>query len=235
MIRGARWWLVRAARRVLFPEARLIFGYLAEDLIASRLLASHARTGFYVDVSCNDPFSLSNTYLLWASGWHGINIDANPAIVQHMRRARPGDRSICALIGNPGDTRTFTIFRDHAKSTADEGFATRWGPREGVAGQISLVSRSLHDVLNESSAPPVIDFLNVDVEGMELEVLRSLDLDAYRVLFMAIEMHGFDAVEPKTHPTASYLLSRGYRLLAYNGLTGFFGRMENGQLETPGL
>jgi FkbM family methyltransferase len=235
MIRRARWWLIRAARRILFPEARLVFGYLAEDLIASRLLASHRRTGFYVDVGCNDPFSLSNTFLLWNAGWQGINIDANPAIVQRMGRARPGDRNVVALIGNPGEARSFTIFRDHAKSTADPSFAMTWGPHENVAGQVSLVGKSLTDVLGECAAPRVIDFLNIDVEGMELEVLHSLDLAAHEVLFIAIEMHGFAAGEPAGHPTASYLLAAGYRLLAYNGLTGFFARTEGGRLQIPGL
>jgi FkbM family methyltransferase len=220
----ARWTAGRAWRRWLLPEASLVFGYLAEDLIAARLLDSHLRAGYYVDVGCHDPVKLSNTLLLHAAGWRGINIDANPAAVERMRQHRPGDVAVWALVGRPGEDRELVVFGDEALSSADPGFVGRWEQSAEVVRRVAVRSRSLTDILEEHAAPADFDFLNVDVEGMELEVLESLDLDRFRPRLIALEIHGFDAAEPASSPVIRFLAARGYALRAYNGLTAFVER-----------
>ncbi len=220
----ARWAASRAWRRWVLPEASLVFGYLAEDLIAVRLLDSHLRTGFYVDVGCHDPVKLSNTLTLHAAGWRGINIDANPAAVERMRRHRPGDVAVCALVGRPGEDRELVVFGDEALSSADPGFVDRWAQSAEVVRRVAVRSRSLTDILHEHSAPAELDFLNIDVEGMELEVLESLDLERFRPRLIALEIHGLDAGHPASSPVIRFLSAKGYRLRAYNGLTAFVER-----------
>ncbi len=217
----ARWAASRAWRRWVLPEAALAFGYLAEDVIAARLLESHLHQGFYVDVGCNDPVRLSNTLTLHAAGWRGINIDANPEVVERMRRQRPDDVSVCSLVGHPGQDRELVVFADDAFSTADPLYAQRWAQSTEVVRRVALRSRSLTDILREQSAPPRFEFLNVDVEGMELEVLESLDFEQFRPRLIALEIHGFDTAEPRRSAVVRFLEEKGYRLRAYNGLTAF--------------
>lgn len=216
------------ARRLLLRDANIVFGYLAEDLIAARRLASHERTGFYVDVGCNDPVKLSNTLLLYGRGWSGINIDANPKVVERVRRGRPRDRALCALVGRPGELREFVVFADDALSTADPALQATWSSKTREAERFSLKpclkTRSLTSVLDELAPIPPIHFLDVDVEGMDNQVLASHDFERFPVGLVAVEIHGFDASHPGISPTVSLLDRQGFRLVAYNGLTAFFGR-----------
>lgn len=220
----ARWAASRAWRRWVLPEASLVFGYLAEDLIAARLLDSHLRKGFYVDVGCNDPVRLSNTLTLYAAGWRGINVDANPEVVERMRRQRPDDVTVCSLVGRPGEDRELVVFADDALSTADPHFAQRWASSAEVVRRVPLRCRSLTDILGEHSAPAELDFLNVDVEGMELEVLESLDFERFRPRLIALEIHGLDLASLASSPVIRLLAARDYRFRAYNGLTAFLER-----------
>ena len=234
-IRRWRWWLLRAARRLLMPEASLVFGYLAEDLIASRLLGAHARTGFYVDVGCHDPVHLSNTLLMYQRGWRGVNIDAQPAIIARIARSRPGDRCVCALVGEPDRERELVIFADASLSTADPTLAAAWAQRSPVITRSSMVTRSLTEILAECAPVPTIDFLNVDVEGMELEVLASLDFSRFDVRLLAAEIHGLNLTQPSQQQLVSFLSHRSFVLVAYNGLTAFFEKREAGKRGIPGL
>lgn len=205
----------------MIPEASFAFGYLAEDVIAARLLESHLRKGFYVDVGCNHPVKLSNTLTLYFAGWRGINIDANPAVVERMRRLRPGDVVVCSLVGQPGASHEFVMFAQDELSTADPLFAERWAKSADVVQRVALQSRSLTDILREHGAPAAFEFLNIDVEGMELEVLQSLDFTQFQPRLIALEIHGFDAGNPDSSAAIRFLSARGYRLRAYNGLTAF--------------
>ncbi len=220
------WWRARSAasrawRRWIIPEASLAFGYLAEDIIAARLLDSHLHKGFYVDVGCNHPVRLSNTLTLYFAGWRGINVDANPAAVERMRRGRPGDVAVCSLVGKPGVEREFVVFAQDELSTANPSFVERWSQSAEVVERVALQSRSLTDILRQHGAPAQFDFLNVDVEGMELEVLESLDFEQFQPRLIALEIHGFDAGNPDNAAAIRFLSTKGYRLRAYNGLTAF--------------
>ena len=217
-----RWALLRGARRVLAPDAAIVFGYLAEDLIISRFLASHRYTGFYVDVGCNDAVKLSNTLVLYERGWRGVNIDANRRVLERIRRDRPRDTCICALVGMPGETRELVVFADDARSTADRDFVAAWSSQVEIAERVSMPTRSLSSILDELGPLPQIDLLNIDVEGMEIEVLESMDFERFPVGLVAAEIHGLDASVPESSAVVRCLRQQGFRLLAYNGLTAFF-------------
>jgi FkbM family methyltransferase len=217
------------------PEANLVFGYLAEDLIASRLLGAHARKGFYVDIGCHDPVQLSNTLLLYQAGWRGVNVDAQPRIVAEVARQRPGDRCVCALVGEPAQQRELVVFGDGALSTADPTLAAAWAEKSPVVARLPMETRSLSDILDEHGPIPTVDFLNVDVEGMELEVLSSLDFARYDVRLLAAEIHGLSLASPSSAPLVQFLDGRGFVLIAYNGLTAFFEQRTDGPRGIPGL
>ena len=72
----ARVLVFEAARRTVLPEATASYAQTEEDIVLDALLG-HKVSGFYVDVGCNDPVKMSNTYRFYLRGWRGIAIDAN--------------------------------------------------------------------------------------------------------------------------------------------------------------
>jgi hypothetical protein len=82
--------------------------------------------------------------------------------------------------------------------------------------------RTLTDVLAEASAPPEIDFLTIDVEGMDLLVLRGLDFDRFRPRLIAIEDAAFRPMTPDRSEVVQFLIDHEYVLYSHVHPTLFF-------------
>src|SRR5690606_5567300 len=119
------------------------------------------------------PVRFSNTFMLHALfGWKGINIDASPYAIQEFERARPDDINICAAVGVPQKRRTFWRFEEPAVSTLSEDNLKRQmqrgrEPVEEREVEVVGLSSLLDLYLPEAQQ---IDFLNIDVEGLDIEV-----------------------------------------------------------------
>src|SRR5262249_5075687 len=98
LLQFSRWLFSEGTRKLLNPFAATTYSQFAEDLLIERLLGP--RTGFYVDVGCHHPVRLSNTYLLYVQGWHGVAIDANAAFGPLFAEFRPKDTFMHAAVSN---------------------------------------------------------------------------------------------------------------------------------------
>lgn len=215
--------------RLLLRDAamrpNLCYGQDGEDLILDRLLERQAQ-GFYVDVGAHHPVRFSNTYLFYRRGWRGINIDAMPGSMKKFARVRPRDINIeCGVAGAAG-TLTYHRFNEPALNTfdADEAALKNKPPYQMVDAIDISVERL--DVLLDRHMPAgvPIDFLSVDVEGKDEEVLRSNDWTRFRPRFILAETLRVDMLEMSRCPVVEFLGSVGYRPVgkAYN--TTFFAR-----------
>ena len=156
------------------------------------------RDGFYVDVGAYHPHLYSVTYALYKKGWRGITIDPNPITKILFHIFRPRDTFVCTGVGK--GARVYKQFDDGAYNTFVE--------EEG--GQ---VLRPLADILSENHVSS-IDFMNIDVEGMDLEVLQSHNWDIPpKVIAVEAEVGS---------PVQKYLEEKGYVLNGLLGLTLFF-------------
>jgi FkbM family methyltransferase len=187
-----------------------------EDLIVSRLVDRQI-SGKYVDVGAHDPYRFSNTYLLYQSGWRGINIDANPASVQRIREARPADVCIEAFIGTEGEQHQFIEYDEPALSTSSSELVacreTRGVPYK-VVGSRLVVARSLAGVLSEHLKGNSFDLLNIDVEGGERGVVESNDWQRFRPRIIIIEIPAKDVAALLEHQLSAFLIQRRYELFA---------------------
>lgn len=159
-----------------------------EDLILAELL-SDTRQGFYVDIGAFDPFKFSNTAFFSRRGWTGINIEPMPDRFQRFTKARPRDVNL--NIGIARETGQATLFRlePETLTTFVEKdalqFASLPGHRLVDRHQVALMP--LRSVLDHHASGRRIDFLSIDVEGMEREVLASNDWDRHRPRVVLIE------------------------------------------------
>lgn len=201
------------------------YGQDGEDLILNRLLDGQA-LGFYVDVGAHHPVRFSNTYLFYQRGWRGINIDAMPGSMKKFNKVRPRDINVeRGVAGNAGKL-TYHRFNEPALNTFDALEAEHKNkPPYQMIETVEIAVERL-DALLARYLPTgqKIDFLSVDVEGKDEEVLRSNDWSRYRPRFILAETLRSDLLNLGDCPVVQFLRTVNYRPVgkAYN--TCFFVR-----------
>lgn len=199
------------------------YGQDGEDLILNRLLEGQT-IGFYVDVGAHHPVRFSNTYLFYQRGWRGINIDAMPGSMKKFKKMRSRDINIeCGVAGTAGKLE-YHQFNEPALNTFDANEAEHKNkPPYQMIGTVEVAVERL-DALLARYLPlgQQIDFLSVDVEGKDEEVLRSNDWSRYRPRFILAETLRTDMLSMGNCPVVQFLRSVGYKPVgkAYN--TSFF-------------
>jgi FkbM family methyltransferase len=188
-----------------------------EDLVLSRHFGDKI-DGFYVDVGAHHPVRHSNTYLLYRRGWHGINIDATPGSMEPFRRIRSRDINVECLVASDPAPRSFFMLNEPALNTASQSLA-RQRPNEDrhfrVTDTVTLTPRSLTSLLDEFlPRGRAIDLMNVDVEGLDLDVLRSNDWDRYRPTLLLVELLETPLEALERHEIVLFLRDKSYRPIA---------------------
>ena len=156
------------------------------------------KNGIYLDVGCFHPLMYSNTCLLFKNGWSGINIDINPTSIDLFKILRPLDFNICTALNEY--EKEFKVYFDHPFSpvnTLDKSFfdSKKSNFFKDVSFKI-IKSKSIDEILNLSKYKE-IDFLNIDVEGLDLQVLVQLVPNKLKPSLISIETHNVDGSKSK--------------------------------------
>ena len=158
-----------------------------EDLIISDL-TKNIKNGFYVDAGCYHPLHLSNTYLLYKRSWNGINIDISEFSIKLFNYLRPNDVNVNSAVSNTEKEISFY----YQKKLSQLSTIKKEISNERMQGNIKekkIKSLKLNSILNQSKFKNrQIDFLNIDVEGADFEVLKSLDFTIYEPKIICIEI-----------------------------------------------
>lgn len=209
-------------------KPRLCYAQDGEDLILDRLLDGQ-QAGFYVDVGAHHPLRFSNTYLFYLRGWRGINIDAEPGSMRPFRRYRSRDINVeCGVAAQPGRLPYYR-FDEPALNTFDQAEASlKDRPPYRLMEQVDLAVRRLDDLLTEYL--PIgqgIDFLTIDVEGKDREVLESNNWSRFRPRFVLAETLRSDMLNLSSCPVVQFLADQGYKPVAKAYNTSFFARVDS--------
>jgi len=207
---------VRETLRFAPPlEKRLLvqrsYSQEGEDRVLMRYFG-YRPTGFYVDVGAHHPFRFSNTQLFYEMGWRGINVDAMPGSMRPFRRSRPRDINLEVGVDEVAATARLFVFEEPALNTFDEAIAQSHDAASGPIKKIVDVPvLPLRDIL-AAHLPPgqTVDFLSVDVEGRDLQVLRSNDWRQYRPKVVLAESLGKTLDDLPADPIAGFLRSVDY-------------------------
>src|SRR5439155_19670083 len=170
--------------------------------------------GFYVDVGAQHPFRFSNTNLFYERGWRGINIDPRPGIMAEFAQHRPRDINLEVGVSANGELLNYFIFSEPAVNTCNE-LAAKLAQEEGgftLVGTKQVPTESLAAILDKHlPTQQVIDFLSVDVEGMDEEVLRSNDWSRYRPrVIWTEEISALTLQQALDLSLTRYLADKGY-------------------------
>ncbi len=213
--------LVDLVRKIFDPYCIFSYSQTGEDRILCSLLDGR-EPGYYVDVGCNHPQRLSNTFMLYKRGWRGITIDANEELIAKHAALRLQDTSVYAVISDKEQEIMFTDFEDSLVSSACSDHVNEWSKHRKISRQRSVQALTLNKILDDHHIPHQFDLLSIDVEGYDFEVLTSIDLSVYRPHIIAIEMHHFDILNPSSNQIYSYLVENKYRMIGYVIMNGYF-------------
>jgi FkbM family methyltransferase len=203
---------------------RWSFAQEGEDLVLLRFLEGRS-SGFYVDVGAHDPRRFSNTFRFYELDWRGINIDANPRAIEAFVRTRPRDINLALGVAEQPGRMTYYEFDEPALNTFDEALKVEREAhtRYRVVNTASVAVERLDSILARHLPPgQAIDFLSVDVEGYDLQVLRSNDWTRHRPGFVLVEALDFVLERAAQHPIHVFMGGAGYELVAKTLNTLFY-------------
>lgn len=196
-----------------------------EDMMLRRFLEGRPK-GFYVDVGAHHPMRFSNTYFFYRQGWRGLNIEPNPDVIPAFRMFRRRDTHVTAGVHTtPGEMR-YWCFDEPALNTFDEALMRErvsLTPYRVVRTRMVAVNR-LDRILDQNLPPDQqIDFMSIDAEGADFQVLQSNDWERYRPLFVLVEALGWRLDRAHNHPIDEFMRGVGYAMVAKTHNTLFYG------------
>ena len=146
----------------------LIISYLFKDL----------KKGIYVDVGAQHPISNNNTFLLFKKGWRGVNIDLDKENINLLNISRPKDFNFNYAISSKKGKKKLFFYHDKSPiNTLDEKVSMHQKVKVNKIKEVDVVT--LDKVLSFTDFEK-INFLNIDVEGHELDVLKGFNFEKYR-------------------------------------------------------
>jgi hypothetical protein len=186
-----------------FGEDEIILNYLPE------------KEGFYIDIGAGRPIRGSNTYALYSRGWTGICIDPIKLNMHLFRSLRPKDIFMNVLIGSEVAIMNFWEFVPYEYSTVVAEIA------ETILADPQVKLKKVH----KKSVKPLRDFaphitpmnaslLSIDVEGYDLEVLKSNDWERFRPRVICVEEWESHKTNNDTSYISAYLSTYGYQKVA---------------------
>ena len=205
-------------------KLRITYSQNKEDLFINSYFKDKVK-GFYLDVGCYHPIKYSNTALLHNRGWQGINIDMSQTSIDFFNILRKKDKNICAAISNESKEaiqyvdRPFSPINTLVKEFSDT--ASKKISFNKYSEKIIHTYKFNQIVKDQKLKFEQIDFLNIDVEAHDFEVLEGIDLMAYKIKLICIEM--FDSqMNINEDKFKDYLIKYNYDLIKIIGSNGFF-------------
>jgi len=154
-----------------------------EDMILRRLFDKQ-QTGFYVDVGAHHPMRFSNTYFFYKKGWEGINIDAMPGCMKLFNKMRHRDINIEKPISNKKQVLTYYAFNEPALNGFSKELSQERAEKDNYFIEFTkdIETSTLEEVLNINlPKDKEIDFLSIDVEGLDFMVLKSNNFKKHKI------------------------------------------------------
>ena len=186
--------------------------------------------GIYVDLGCFHPTRSNNTYKLYKRGWKGLNIDLNPLSIELFNFARPRDINICEAISSKKSKKKLYFLGDlDSKNTLDlnhkNWLSNHFNLNKKDFKTKIINTKNLGDILLKYKLFN-IDFLNVDIEGHELDVLKLFNFKKFHIKVICIELLNYNKMSAAKKKQLVLLLKKNkFRLVDKSKINYIFKRI----------
>ena len=193
------------------------FAEFAEDVMVNRIFKNY-NEGIYIDVGAYHPYKSSLTYKLFKRGWRGMNIDLSKTSIDLFNIARPKDLNICCAISNKTEKK---IYFENSPINQQNSLIRQNNKQK----EIEIESYRLDELLLSKNLQNP-DYLNIDTEGNEMDVLEGIDFKKISPKLITIEENDFLKISKTDNKKVKYLNERNYILINIIGVTMFFYKKE---------
>ena len=192
---------------------RKTYSQWGEDLVIEKYFQN--KIGKYVDIGCFHPIKYNNTLLLYEKGWTGINIDLNQTSIDLFNIVRKDDLNILACLSDK-EEETVVYFDNKfsALNSIYKNNLNKFNIRDFK--KIKVKTKIFSNLVKDN-----FDFLNIDCEGNDYKILRSIDLIKYNPKLICIEVN---SVEDKKS-IFDYLNTYKYELIEVKDLSYIFKKI----------
>jgi len=189
------------------------YAEFAEDVMVNRIFKNYS-DGFYLDIGAYHPIKGSLTYKLYKKGWKGMNLDISKTSIDLFDIARPKDKNINCAIGNfSGDTFYYENSPINQQNSLIKSNVTQ--------KKVEIKSFLLEEILILNKIDKV-DFINIDTEGTELNIINSINFEKINPILFTIEENSFDTVNESRNAKIELMKKNNYELINVIGVTMFF-------------
>ena len=190
--------LFRRIGKRFIPQAQYAYSQFGEDLILSHLFADLGISQpSYLDIGANEPRYISNTYYFYLRKSRGVLVEPNPSLFRKLKKYRPHDIVLNTGIGFTNIAEAdFYVFPDFANglSTFSKKEAEHW-QNTGMKGLgkinferiIKMPLVSINTLMEQHFKNQSPNFVSIDVEGLDLEILKSFDFNQYQPEAFCVE------------------------------------------------
>lgn len=212
--------LYRFFLKNIFPHiywSNRIYSQEGEDIVIDRYF-QHKTKGFYVEVGAHHPFRFSNTYRFYRRGWRGVCIEPLLSCKKLFAKYRPNDIFINKGVGSSKNKLDYYMFNESALNTFDPIIVEKLKNHKKykVISIQKVELEPLESILSNIGIDN-IDFISIDVEGLDFEVIKSLDWYKYRPTLIIMESLGRKGLDFLHDPAYIYLVDQGYYFYAKTG------------------
>jgi FkbM family methyltransferase len=202
------------------------FAQNAEDVVLARAFRGQD-TGFYIDVGAAHPVDHSVTKHFYDHGWRGLNIEPHPGFLELLNEERSGDVNVGAAVSDYHGEAAFHLGPLHhpgGSTLSAEVAAAAW--EAGAGTTITVPVRMLSELFDEHVGTRSIDFLKIDVEGAERQVIGGCDWERWRPRVVVVEATAPNSAVSTHEAWEPVLLAAGYEPGLFDGLNRFYAAEE---------
>lgn len=215
-----------------YMAQKISYSQCGEDLIVDFLLTHilKIQNPVYLDIGAHHPWSLNNTILFYKRGCTGINIEPDPLLFANFPKFRSKDININKGVGfsEYPHVADFYIMSYKALNTFSKMEAERIANTSDIRiediQQVELIN--INEILSKYHSTSPLDFLSIDVEGLDLDILKSIEFEKYTINVICVETLKFidNKNYGKKNDTSEFLSAKGFKEYANTSINTIFVR-----------
>jgi FkbM family methyltransferase len=196
------------------PAFRPSFAQAGEDAVVSFIFGYlKLQQPSYIDIGAADPIKWNNTYYFYLQGCRGILVEPNVDLVPTLKKERPEDTILNIGIGPENTTADYYRLSEPGWNTFDKDEAEQAvrnsGGKERILEVVKMPLVNVNDVLAQHFGGSTPDFFSIDVEGLDLSILKSLDWAKHRPKVICVETLSV-GTKQELPETGKFLTEKGY-------------------------
>lgn len=216
--------MLEKLKRFIRQRYNISFSKSGDDIQLMKLINNNT-PGTYVDIGCWHPIKASNSYFFHLRKWKGLCIDPNPELKSLYKKYRPSDNFINVGVGNSNSILQYYMFEESSMNTFSKEFVDKHKLYSKIKRTKNIPVYSLKEILDANlDKNDRLDFFDIDVEGYDLEVLKTNDWNKYRPKVITVETD-ISIRKDVGSELVTYLETKNYKLVGKSVISGDLGNL----------